>query len=128
VGDSITDEDAFKLVKGNDGLTVSFNGNEYAVRSAEIAVTSTSTIITAIIADIFCRLGKRQTLKLIKDWSFQTLKNSGVDSDLLEGFFRLGKVEPWSVEMVTSANVDGLARRSSEFRLRVRGQDVGRLG
>jgi energy-converting hydrogenase A subunit R len=128
VGDSITDEDAFKLVKGNDGLTVSFNGNEYAVRSAEIAVTSTSTIITAIIADIFCRLGKRQTLKLIKDWSFQTLKNSGVDSDLLEGFFRLGKVEPWSVEMVAPANVDGLARRSSEFRLKVRGQAVGRLG
>jgi energy-converting hydrogenase A subunit R len=128
VGDSITDEDAFKLVKGNGGLTVSFNGNEYAVKTAEIAVTSSNTIVTAIIADIFCKLGKRQTLKLTEHWSIQALKNSGVDSDLLEGFFRLGKVEPCSVEIVTPANVDRLARRSSEFRLKVRGQAIGRLG
>jgi energy-converting hydrogenase A subunit R len=128
VGDSITDEDAFKLVKENAGLTVSFNGNEYAVRSAEIAVASTSTIITAIIADIFCKLGKRQTLKLIEDWSIQTLKNSGVDSNLLERFLRLGKAEPCSAEIVTPADADRLTRRSREFRLKVRGRAVGRLG
>ena len=38
VGDSITDVEAFKLVRENGGLTVSFNGNEYAVRNAEVAV------------------------------------------------------------------------------------------
>jgi predicted HAD superfamily phosphohydrolase len=31
VGDSITDVEAFKMVRENDGLTVSFNGNEYAI-------------------------------------------------------------------------------------------------
>ena len=127
VGDSITDEEAFKLVKGNGGLTVSFNGNGYAVKTAEIAVTSTSAIVTAIIADIFCRLGKRQTLKLTKDWSIETLKNSGVDSDLLEGFFRLGKFERCGIEIVTPANIDSLTKKSSEFRLKVRGQAIGRL-
>jgi energy-converting hydrogenase A subunit R len=128
VGDSITDEDALRLVRGNDGLTVSFNGNEYAVKNAEIAVMSTSTIVTAIIADIFCRLGKRQTLKLIEDWSIHMLKNSGVDSNLLERFFRVNRVEPCKVKIVTPANANGLAKRSSEFRLKARGPVIGRLG
>ena len=38
VGDSITDVEAFKLVRDNGGLTVSFNGNSYAVKNAEVAV------------------------------------------------------------------------------------------
>ena len=32
VGDSITDVEAFKLVRENGGLAVSFNGNSYAVK------------------------------------------------------------------------------------------------
>ena len=38
VGDSITDVEAFQLVRENGGLTVSFNGNNYAVKNAEVAV------------------------------------------------------------------------------------------
>ena len=38
VGDSITDVEAFKLVRDNGGLSVSFNGNSYAVKNAEVAV------------------------------------------------------------------------------------------
>jgi hypothetical protein len=65
---------------------------------------------------------------LIEDWGVHTLKNSGVDSNLLECFFRLSKVKPCRVEIVEPANVDRLARRSSEFRLKVRGRAIGRLG
>ena len=42
VGDSITDVEAFKLVRDSGGLTVSFNGNGYAVKNAEVAVMSES--------------------------------------------------------------------------------------
>ncbi len=55
VGDSITDVEAFKLVRENGGLTVSFNGNSYAVKNAEIAVISENSMVTAVIADLFCK-------------------------------------------------------------------------
>ncbi len=68
VGDSITDVEAFKLVRDNGGLTVSFNGNSYAVKNAEVAVLSESNLVTAVIADLFCKLGKKQTLKALGSW------------------------------------------------------------
>jgi energy-converting hydrogenase A subunit R len=46
-GDSITDIQPFRLVKDQGGLTVSFNGNSYAVREAEVAVLSEHTIINS---------------------------------------------------------------------------------
>ena len=66
VGDSITDVEAFKLVRDNGGLTVSFNGNSYAVKNAEVAVQSESNLVTAVIADLFCKLGKKQTVKTLE--------------------------------------------------------------
>ena len=69
VGDSITDVEAFKLVRGNGGLTVSFNGNSYAVKNAEVAVQSESNLVTAVVADLFCKLGKKQTLKALGSWN-----------------------------------------------------------
>ena len=63
VGDSITDVEAFKLVRAGGGLTVSFNGNGYAVKNAEVAVLSESSLVTAVIADLFCKFGKEKTLE-----------------------------------------------------------------
>jgi predicted HAD superfamily phosphohydrolase len=40
VGDSITDVDAFRLVKAAEGMTISFNGNHWALREAAFAVTA----------------------------------------------------------------------------------------
>ncbi len=87
VGDSITDVEAFKLVRDNGGLTVSFNGNSYAVKNAEVAVLSESNLVTAVIADLFCKLGKKQTLKALGSWNFEALKKSKVDEALLKQLF-----------------------------------------
>ncbi|MGF3521817.1 MAG: HAD hydrolase family protein, partial [Candidatus Bathyarchaeia archaeon] len=40
VGDSITDVEAFQAVRRRGGLAVSFNGNNYAVKNADVAVLS----------------------------------------------------------------------------------------
>ncbi|MDD5009844.1 MAG: hypothetical protein PHU49_14945 [Syntrophorhabdaceae bacterium] len=58
VGDSITDVDAFGLVKDNGGLSVSFNGNNYAVRSAEYIVVSEDAAVLRDMATDFCNNGK----------------------------------------------------------------------
>lgn len=128
VGDSITDEEAFKLVTGHDGLTVSFNGNQYAVKNAEIAVQSESSIVTAVIADVFCRFGKQETLELAKDWRREALEKSPVEPTLLNRLFALYPRRLPKVNIITSENMENLAKESSEFRTKVRGEAIGRLG
>jgi energy-converting hydrogenase A subunit R len=127
VGDSITDMEAFKLVQAGGGLTVSFNGNRYAVRNAEIAVLSESSLVTAVIADLFCRFGKEKTLKTLGGWRFETLKNSGVEPSLLRQLSQLPDDLP-KAKIVTTQNVEMLIKESSAFRNKVRGVDVGKLG
>jgi len=128
VGDSITDVEAFKLVKENCGLTVSFNGNQYAVKNAEIAVLSENSIVTAIIADAFCRFGKRETIRLMENWSREALKKSHVSQTLLNRLFMLYPSELPKVKIITSENMGVLAEESSKFRKKVRGEAIGRLG
>jgi energy-converting hydrogenase A subunit R len=128
VGDSITDKEAFKFVKENGGLTVSFNGNQYAVENAEIAVLSENSVVTAVIADVFCRFGKEQTLKLVEDWNHAKLEKSEVNRGLLKRFFELYPKELPKAKIITGENMQILAKESSEFRKKVRGEAIGRLG
>jgi energy-converting hydrogenase A subunit R len=128
VGDSITDVEAFKLVRDNGGLTVSFNGNSYAVRNAEVAVQSESNLVTAAIADLFVRLGKKQTLTALSKWSIDALKENKVDEGLIKQLSTLYPDALPKVEIVTSKNMESLIKESSAFRKKVRGVAVGRLG
>ncbi len=127
VGDSITDVEAFQLVRENGGLAVSFNGNSYAVKNADVAVVSESNLVTAVIADIFCRLGRSEALKAVKSWSPATLEATGVDAELLKQAFRRSNVLP-KVQIVTNENMNSIVTESSEFRKKVRGVAIGRLG
>jgi energy-converting hydrogenase A subunit R len=129
VGDSITDVEAFKLVRENGGLTVSFNGNNYAVRNAEIAVLSENNMVTAVIADVFCRQGKQAVLNLVENWNLQSLeRNRVVNPSLLDRLFSLHTQALPKVQIVTAENMETLAKKSSEFRKKVRGESIGRLG
>jgi energy-converting hydrogenase A subunit R len=128
VGDSITDEKAFRLVKQNGGLTVSFNGNQHAVRNAEIALLSTDSLATALVADVFLRFGKSQTLNLVAGWSRGTLQKSSVNEALVHRFLKMHPRELPKARIITRENMEDLASESEEFRKKVRGEAVGRLG
>jgi energy-converting hydrogenase A subunit R len=128
VGDSITDVEAFRLVRNNGGLTVSFNGNEYAIRGAEIAVLSENSTVTAVIFDLFSRLGKEETLQVLGNWTRETLQQNTVNKAHLERLLSLYSGALPKVQIVTSENMEMLIRESSEFRKKVRGEAVGRLG
>jgi energy-converting hydrogenase A subunit R len=128
VGDSITDVEAFKLVRGNGGLTVSFNGNSYAVKNAEVAVLSESNLTIAILADLFCRFGKEKTINVLQAWNIEGLKKSGVDKGLLGQLSSLYPNRLPKAQIVTAQNMEALVKESSEFRKKVRGVAIGRLG
>jgi energy-converting hydrogenase A subunit R len=128
VGDSITDVEAFKLVKDNGGLTVSFNGNQYAVKNAKVAVLSENSIATAIIADLFCKLGRQPTLQMLENWNREALQKSTANSLLLDRLFTLYPVALPKIQIVKTENMETIVKESSEFRKKVRGEAIGRLG
>jgi len=128
VGDSITDVEAFRLVHEGGGLSISFNGNSYAVKNAEVAVQSESNLVTAVLADVFCKQGKSAALKLIEHWNPVSFKQSGVDAGLMRKFQTVTAAGLPKVQIVTFQNMDSVIRESSEFRKRVRGVSIGRLG
>jgi energy-converting hydrogenase A subunit R len=126
VGDSITDVEAFRLVRENGGLTLSFNGNGYAVRNAEVAVLSESNLVTAVLADLFIRNGKEETLKVLKAWSVSALEKAGVDKAILKQALHPDGLP--KAHIVSAENMETLTKESSAFRKKVRGVAVGRLG
>jgi energy-converting hydrogenase A subunit R len=127
VGDSITDASVFKLVRKGGGLTVSFNGNAYAIREAEIAVLSEDAVVTAILADTFKKHGKSFVMKLIDDWKPSTLEKFSLAQSLRKDLPCLPEKFP-RVEIVTSENKERLMRESAAFRKTVRGKAIGKLG
>jgi len=128
VGDSITDVQSFQLVRQNGGLTVSFNGNRYAVREAEVAVLSKNTIVTSILADAFSKFGKSHVVRLVEEWSYSMLKRYSVTSALRNRVMELYPETLPQVEMITSENKERLMKESNVFRKTVRGEAIGRLG
>lgn len=128
VGDSITDVEVFKLVKSSGGLTVSFNGNSYAVKNAEVAVLSENNLVTAVIADLFCRFGKEKTMVTLWSWSYEALEKSGVNDALLRQLSDLYPDCLPKAQIVTTENMETIVKESSTFRKKVRGVAIGRLG
>jgi energy-converting hydrogenase A subunit R len=128
VGDSITDAPAFQFVRSAGGLTVSFNGNSYAVREAEIVVLSRNAAVTALLADTFNRLGRSRLLTLTKQWKPSVIAKSAINRPLKEYFLKACKKGFPKVELVTKSNMARLMRESTEFRKSVRGESIGQLG
>jgi energy-converting hydrogenase A subunit R len=129
VGDSITDVQAFQLVREGGGLTVSFNGNEYALREAEYAVISDNTVITSVLAEAFHKAGMEGISSLVEDWSLEGLRSSGlVNPYLMREFERVFPDKLPTVARITPHNMKSLVRQSLAFRRSVRGEVIGALG
>lgn len=107
VGDSITDAEAFKLVRKNGGLAISFNGNRYAVEASEIAILSETAEVLRTIVLAFLE-GKREGVsRLVGGW----------DNAAYPKFF-----------LVTPQNWDIVSKESSKIRKSLRGERIGALG
>jgi len=125
VGDSITDVDAFRIVRKARGLAISFNGNQYAVQEADVAVLSKSALATALVAEVFAKLGRKSVLQLADNWGPDAIRNSA-SKETSDRFFALQELP--QVKRVTGDNMKQLMEDSNAFRKTVRGQAVGSLG
>lgn len=128
VGDSITDVQAFQWIRQNGGLAISFNGNRYALRSAEIACIADNTLVMALLADVFSIHGKAAVIELADHWNRSTIQQVGVDSSIVEALLRRYAGELPTVALISDANREALTMESERVRKSVRGEEAGRLG
>ncbi len=104
VGDSITDVQALSLLKENGGISLSFNGNRYALRSAEFYGLSRKGGIFIELARAFLEGGKEKLSKLkFEEHEFGVIPKETED-------------------------LEKLIEKSEAFRKKVRGEVIGALG
>ncbi len=128
VGDSITDVPPLRLVRESGGLSVSFNGNDYAVRESDVAVLSGDTTVTSVLAESFNRQGKEGAFRLVEEWGPSGLKKYCGSPELRQRMSMLFSDGFPRVEKITDDNLERLKRESSVFRKTVRGEAIGKLG
>ena len=120
------------MPRENSGISVSFNGNEYPLRVAEIAIVSPSAVATAVIADIYAKNDKNKVLNFIGDYNQTILKNyltiMNIDSEIKNRFFEVFEKDYPLIKVVDDNNFDEILKVSKEMRNNIRGQDIGGLG
>ena len=133
MGDSITDVEPLQYARDNGGLSVSFNGNEYPLNVAEIAVISPHTIVSSILIDLHARFDKDYVLDFIRQYSekgpISAFEDYEIDYSLIEEFEKVfhNKEAP-IIEIITDENREHLLKLSKEMRNNIRGADIGGLG
>ena len=68
VGDSITDYKMLMEVRENNGVSIVFNGNEYAIPHANIGLASSDMRFLMVVTDAYERGGKDEVIKTVKTW------------------------------------------------------------
>jgi energy-converting hydrogenase A subunit R len=128
IGDSITDTQALDLVREHGGVAVSFNGNSYAIRSAEICCLSKDARAIAVLADIFNREGRDGALDLVSSWTPDALSRLSIRAGLLDWLTYLPRQDFPRIERICDTNRADLTTASEAFRKSVRGVEIGSLG
>ena len=134
IGDSITDVEPLQFARDNDGISISFNGNEYPLKVAEIAIVSPSAAATAVIANVYAEHDKTEVLKFIEDYNAsEDLKilfdEYEIDSLVREKFFDVFKDENYPIiQIISDENYEDILKSSKYMRNNIRGQDIGELG
>ncbi len=121
VGDGTTDSQALRLVRKGGGLALAFNGNQEAVREADVAVMSGNTVVTSVLAEAFYKAGKDSVLDIAENWTLDGIKRSGAVHDYLVK--ELERTFPGglpNLARVNASNVIEISRSSSAFRQSVR--------
>lgn len=133
IGDSITDVEPLEFARKNNGLSISFNGNEYPLKVAEIAIVSPSAITTAVVADIYAHTDRNNVLKFIGEYNSsddieRLLNDYNVSSQIIKHFMSVFEGEMPLIQIIDDENYDEILKLSKEMRNNIRGQDIGGLG
>lgn len=133
IGDSITDVEPLEFARKNNGISISFNGNEYPLKVAEIAIVSPSAIATAVIANIYAQNDKDKVLEFIDDYNNgdeleKLFDDYNIDEEIKDKFFKVFATDNPLIRVVSEENYEEILKLSKQMRNNIRGQDIGGLG
>ena len=132
--EKIKDIEVVGFARKNNGISISFNGNEYPLKVAEIAIVSPSAVTTAVIANIYAKYDKNKVLKFIEDYNASDdlkvlFDQYEIDLEIREKFFEVFASKEYPIiEIVTDENYEDVLKSSKHMRNNIRGQDIGGLG
>jgi len=119
VGDSITDAEALKFVREKGGISLSFNGNIYALREAEFACISLHSFPLFLIIKEFNEKGRSIVSEIASAWPYF----------LKEEREKINHLAPESIfAKIREDNFSLLAEKSEKTRKKLRGEIIGTLG
>ena len=134
IGDSITDVEPLDFARKNNGISISFNGNEYPLKVAEIAIVSPSAITTCVIANIYAKDDKQTVLRFIDDYNAsenleELFEKYGVDLEIKNRFLDVFSSGEYPIiKIIDDDNFEDILKVSKDMRNNIRGQDIGELG
>lgn len=129
IGDSITDVEPLRYTRGR-GLAVSFNGNHYAVKEADIIIIAENALPIGLIADLHSRFGRDYIIEFVKAYTRdpeRALENFRISHNILEEFMETFK-EKFPRMLIPDDNIKEITEESLQMRKRVRGEAIGGLG
>ena len=131
-GDSITDVEPLEYAKNHGGLAVSFNGNEYPLNVANIAVVSENAVATSIIIDLYSRFDRDYVFDFIRTYDERgpddAFGDFEVDYTLIEEFEKAyhNKEAP-IIAIINEENREHLLLKSKAMRNSIRGKDMWKI-
>lgn len=123
-----------EFAKLNNGVSISFNGNEYPLKVAQIAIVSKSAIATAVIANIYAENDKNVVLNFIREYNEnknlkELFNDYNINIKIKDRFFEVFNNENYPIiQIINDKNFDEILKASKSMRNNIRGQDIGELG
>ncbi|MDI6881669.1 MAG: energy-converting hydrogenase A, subunit R [Methanothermobacter sp.] len=129
IGDSITDVEPLRYTRGR-GLAISFNGNHYAVKEADIIIIAENALPIGLIADLHSRFGRDYIIEFVKAYTRdpeRALENFRISYNIREEFMETFKGKFPRI-LIPDDNIEEIAEESLQMRKRIRGEAIGGLG
>jgi energy-converting hydrogenase A subunit R len=128
VGDSITDVQAFEAVRAGGGLGISFNGNRYAVKAAEVSIIADNAWPVALVASVFRLWGKEGVLELATKGAAGASRYLVLPEAVIDTLMRGLQGRNFSLYSPTTRDPEMIAKESMAMRAKLRGSPVAALG
>ncbi len=117
IGGENTDYQAMDLVRDSGGLSIAFNGTDFAVRGSNIAIMSNDATVGAMFVEQFYNRGIESALELAGNWDRKYIKKCDFpDENLVARVLEAHPRKLPEVCVVDKRNVDEIAAKSAAYR------------
>ena len=121
IGSGINDFQALDLIRDSEGLAISYNGSEYAVRGCNIAVMSNDTIVLDVLIGEFYNEGIQAVYDMVDNWNIDYLKDCKCsDRNLMNRMLDMFPRKLPVVKRVGRRNVKSVIEESDAYRRKLK--------